>query len=117
MLLKIRATSGFLKRDPFEEFSSAQDKEESEFSPSRPNRVDIHSLSNVDDQLYVCVVVVVRAAGNLCARDQGLLLPSETFWCQNAGSLADESYPPQRIDPPFLCSPRLLPDLLAWPSP
>lgn len=33
--------------------------------PSGPNGVDIHALSNVDNELDVGVVVVVGAAGNL----------------------------------------------------
>lgn len=49
MQLKIRATEGFLKRVPYEDFSFTKDKEQSEYSPSCPNRMDVHSLSNVND--------------------------------------------------------------------
>jgi hypothetical protein len=34
-------------------------------TPTSPDGMDVHSLSNIDDQLDVGVVVVIRATGDL----------------------------------------------------
>ena len=70
---------GFSEACPLCSISSVTDNGRSQCSPSCPNRVDVHSLSDVDNQFHVCVVVVVRAAGDLCGGDQQLLMASGTF--------------------------------------
>jgi hypothetical protein len=36
--------------------------------PSSPHSVDVHTLGNIDDELDICVVVVVCASGYLLQR-------------------------------------------------
>lgn len=86
MLPRILAILGFLRRVPYADISSVTDDGRSECSPSCPNGVDVHSLSDVDNQFHVCVVVVVRAAGDLRGGDQQLLMASGTFCRQNRQS-------------------------------
>lgn len=52
------------------QFSSKQSPADGDFDgnldvPSCPNRVDVHPLSNIHDQLHIGVVVVIGAAGHL----------------------------------------------------
>ena len=81
---------GFSEACPLCRCQLCQIQKQSESSPSCPNRMDVHSLSDIDNQLHVCVIVVVRPARDLCAKDQHLLLPCETFWRQ--GELLTSTY-------------------------
>lgn len=56
-------------------------------TPSGPDSLDFGSLSNVQDQLHICVVVVVRAAlnGNILIRKTNVFCTNQNQYYQVCG--------------------------------
>lgn len=79
-------------------------------TPTGPHGVDVHTFSDIDDQIDVGVVVVIRASGNLEFLSADMLTHGEETL------VAQHDHAPQHIDPPYGCSRHLRADLLAWPS-